>query len=93
MPAIDRAGVVCSSAHQIHQARAGPIGVAIEAGLIGFLALFAVAGKRRVDQPVVCRRQMIVGDAEPRPHRGGIIGDEDVGLAGEPVQHSLSFGL
>ena len=69
-------------AHQVHQARSRPIGVAIEAGLVGFIAFFAVAGEGCVDQPVVGRRQMVVGDTEPRPHLRRVIGDEDVGFAG-----------
>ena len=32
-------------AHQVHQTRARPIGVRVEAGLVGFLALFAIAGE------------------------------------------------
>ena len=87
-----RRGVVVG-AHQIHQARARPIGVAVEAGLVGFLALFAVAGEGGIDQPLVVRREVIIGDAEPRAHRRRKIGDEDVGLGGEAMQHRLSLGL
>jgi hypothetical protein len=82
---------VLIGAHQIHQPGAGPIGIAVETGLVGFLALLAIAGERGIDQPVVLRREMIVGDAEPRPHGRRIIGDKDIGLAGELVQHRLSF--
>ena len=80
-------------AHQIHQARARPIGIGVEAGLVGFLALFAIAGEGRVDQPLVVRREVIVGDAEPLAHAGRKIGDEDVGLGGKPMQHRLTLGL
>ncbi len=80
-------------AHQIHQPRARPIGVAVEAGLVGLLALFAVAGERRIDQPRIERRKLRPGDAEPAAHRRRKIGDEDVGFHGEPVQHRLAFRL
>ena len=94
MPAIERAGVVSSvGAHQVHQARARPIGVAVEAGLVGFLAFFAVAGERRIDQALVERREVVVGDAEPLAHRRRKIGDEDVGLGGKAMQHRLAFRL
>ena len=94
MPATERAGVVSAvGAHQVHQARARPIGVAVEAGLVGFLALFAIAGEGGIDQPLVVRREMIVGDAEPLAHLRRIVGDEDVGLGGEPMQHRLALGL
>ena len=80
-------------AHQIHQAGARPIGVAVEAGLVGFLALFAVAGERRIDQAIVERRQLGKGQSEPLAHRRREIGDEDVGLGHETAQHRLSFRL
>ena len=87
-----RRGVLVG-AHQIHQARARPIGVAVEAGLVGFLALFAVAGERGIDQPLVERREFLIGDAEPLAHGGRKIGDEDVGLGDEAMQHRLAFRL
>ncbi len=80
-------------AHEVHQAGARPIGVAVEARLVGLLALLAIAGERGVDQPLVLRREMIVGDAELRAHLRRIVGDEDVDLLGELVQHRLSFRL
>ena len=80
-------------AHQIHQARTRPIGVAVEAGLVGFLALFAIAGERGVDQPFIERGKLGIGDAEPAAHRRRKIGDEDIGLGGEPMQHRLSLRL
>ena len=39
------------------------------------------------------RRQMGVGDAEPLAHLRRIVGDEDVGLRGQPMQHRLALGL
>jgi hypothetical protein len=80
-------------AHQIHQARAGPIGIAIEAGLVGLLALFAIAGERGIDQPIVERTELVISDAEPLPHRRRKIGDEDVGFRGKAAQHLLTFRL
>ena len=36
---------------------------------------------------------MRVGDAEPLAHLRRIVGDEDVGLRGQPMQHRLALGL
>ncbi len=87
-----RRGVLIG-AHQIHQARARPIGVAVETGLVGLLALFAVAGERAIDQTLVERVEFLVGDAKPLSHRGGKIRDEDIGLGDEAIQHRLSLRL
>lgn len=80
-------------AHQIHQARARPIGVAVEAGLVGLLALFAIAGERCIDQAVVEVSEMVVGQPEPAAHRRREVGDENVRLGDEAMQHRLGFRL
>ena len=89
----DRAGRrgVLIGAHQVHQAGAGPIGVAVEAGLVGLLALFAVAGERGIDQALVERSQLSEGQCEALAHRRREIGDEDVGLGHQAMQHRLAF--
>ena len=62
----DRAGRrrVDVGADEVHQAGARPIGIAVEAGLVGFLALLAIAGEGGVDQPVIEMGEMVIGDAE-----------------------------
>ena len=80
-------------AHQIHQARARPIGIAVEAGLVGLVAFFAVAGERCIDQALVERCKLGVSQPEPGAHGGRKIGDKDVGVGGEAMQHRLAFRL
>jgi hypothetical protein len=76
-------------AHQIHQARARPIGIAVKSWLVGLLAFFPVAGERRIDQAFIERRKLCVRHPEPLAHGGRKIGDEDIGLGNQAIQHSL----
>jgi hypothetical protein len=92
MPATERADAGVR-AHQVHQARTRPIGVAVEAGLVGFVAFFAVAGERRIDQALVERGKLVVSQPEPGPHGGRKVGDKDVGVGRETMQHRLAFRL
>ncbi len=82
-----RAGVV--RPHEVHHARARPPGIAVEAGLVRLLAVLAVAGEGCVDEPLVERREIPVGDAEAPAHGRRKIGDEDVGARHHPVEHRL----
>jgi hypothetical protein len=79
-----RAGV---RAHHVHQAGARPPGVAVEAGPVRLLARLAVTGEGRVDQPRIEGSDVVISDAEAPPHRRRIIGDEDVGVGDEAMEH------
>ena len=86
-----RRGGVLIGAHQIHQAGACPIGIAVEARLVGLRAFFAIAGERSVDQPLIERHQFLVSDSESLAHRRWKIGNEHIGLADQPIQHAPAF--
>ena len=74
--------------HQMHQPGTGPPRGRVEAGLVGFRAGFAVAGEGCIDQPLVERRQIVIGDAEATPHRRRVVGDEYIRIGDQPPQYS-----
>src|SRR5437879_4783818 len=87
-----RCGVLIR-AHQIHQTRACPICIAVETGLAGFFAFLAVAGERGIDQAFIERSKLGVCHAESAAHRGGKIGDEDIGFSNGAMKNRLSLRL
>src|SRR5205823_11881601 len=70
--------------------RARPEGDAVEAGLARFVARLTVRADRRVDQPRVERRQILVADAQARAAVERGVGDEDVDVADETMQELLA---
>ncbi len=74
----------------MHEPGARPPCGRIEARLVGFGPGLAVAAERGIDQPLVERRQIIIGDCEAAAHRRRVVGDEHIGLRDEPAEHGLS---
>src|SRR5258705_7616616 len=57
----------------MHQPGARPPGGRIEARLVSLGADLAIAAERGIDQPLVERRQIVVGDLQPAAHRRRIL--------------------
>ena len=76
--------------HHVHQPRARPVGGGVEAGLLGLRPCLAIGRERRIDQPRVEVRDILVSRAKLAPHRERHVGDEDVGLLHQPAQHLVA---
>ncbi len=74
----------------MHQPGARPPGGRVEARLVGLRAGLAIAGERRIDQPFVQRTQILIGDAEPPPHRRRVVGDEHIGAPDQAIKDRAS---
>src|SRR5439155_141610 len=78
-------------ANGVHQTRPRPPCRDIEARLGRLGAVFAITGERRVDQPVVQRRECFIADAKLFADGGGVVGDEDICLRGKPLDRDLAL--
>ena len=78
-------------ANGVHQSRPSPPGRHVESRLGRLGTVLAVTRKRRVDQPVVQRRQRLIADAKLLANGSGIIGDEDICLRGETLDRDLAL--
>ena len=78
---------------RVHQTRARPVSRAVETGLFSFRAGLAIGGERGIDQSLVDGRQRINIDLQTLACAEREIGDEDIGLAHQPVEYRQALGM
>ena len=75
-----------------HGHQAGPrLAQDVEGAELRLRPLTAVAGGARVDDPFVHVRNVAIGDTEPLGHAEPVVGEKDVGVAGEAQEHLSPF--
>ena len=78
---------------RVHQTRARPVSRAVETGFFGLRADLTVGRQRGIDQSLVDRRQRIDIDLQALACAEREIGDEDIGLAHQPIEYRQTLGM
>src|SRR5258706_13485578 len=77
----------------LHQPRARPVGRDVEARFGRLGPIGAIASDICVDQARVYRTHFLVGQSQPLPHLGRIVGHEHVSPPDQPAQDFLRRGV